>query len=152
MVVCLWEFFYTKKWKLFLYFVLVSERESTTWLLEYGVCVYRCKQCDQIWPNFATLTKKLCIWNLFEGLFGIWQNFESILAKLLYHWANFHYCKWPNIVKATKPSGPTGCKPLAERNQWAAVAKLSIFTSAYVTLWKQFSAKIPTLSVTNTKT
>ena len=39
-------------------------------------------QCDQIWRNFATLAKgKNSLWQAFEGLLSVCQDFEPTLAQ-----------------------------------------------------------------------
>ena len=47
-------------------------------------------QCDHIWQIFATLCKKISLWQFYVPIF------RSILASLLCHWANDHCFKWPN--------------------------------------------------------
>ena len=39
------------------------------------------------------------LWQIFDGLFIIWQNAEPTLANLWHYWANFHCYKWPNIER-----------------------------------------------------
>ena len=34
---------------------------------------------------------------IFEGLFSAWPNCEPTWARLLCNWANYHFCKWPNL-------------------------------------------------------
>ena len=46
-------------------------------------------QCDQIWRNIATLAKS-SNWQIYDGLFTIWQKFEPTLANFVHFWANFH--------------------------------------------------------------
>ena len=53
-------------------------------------------QCDQIWRNFGTLTKKL---KVLGNFLRVYLNFDSTLAKLLWYWASFHCCSWANIFK-----------------------------------------------------
>ena len=38
-------------------------------------------QSDQIWRNFATLTKSKSLWQNFEGMFSIWQYYEPALVN-----------------------------------------------------------------------
>ena len=59
----------------------------------------RRQQCDQIWRNFTTLAKVNESLANFYGLFPIWQNAYPTLANLWHYWANFQFCKWPNIDK-----------------------------------------------------
>ena len=56
-------------------------------------------QCDQIWRNVTTLQFYLTLWQHFNDLFTIWQNFEPSLAKILCYMVNFKCCKRPNIEK-----------------------------------------------------
>ena len=44
---------------------------------------------------------------IYEGLFGIWQNILTYFGKFLCHWANFHTCMWANIEHIILPSGHT---------------------------------------------
>ena len=53
--------------------------------------VTRLGKNSQLWQNFKSL------WQIFDTLFLIWQTVEPTLANLLHDWANFHFCKWPNI-------------------------------------------------------
>ena len=46
---------------------------------------------DQIFQIFTTLV-----------------NCESLGRHISYHWANFYFSKWPNIVEIISPSGHTG--------------------------------------------
>ena len=55
--------------------------------------VTRFGEISPLWQNILRLRQNL------SGLFSIWQNFEPILAKVLFYWANYHYCKWPNNEK-----------------------------------------------------
>ena len=36
--------------------------------------------------------------NFFVSIFCIWHTFKHI-RQILCHWADFHWCKWPNIEK-----------------------------------------------------
>ena len=54
----------------------------------FGMNIRSTLQCDQIWPNFATLTSICKSLAIFNGLFCIWQNFKTKLAKILCYWAN----------------------------------------------------------------
>ena len=57
---------------------------------------------DAVWTDLAKFChfgKSLRLWQIFNGLFLIWQNAEPTLANLLHYWANFHCCKWPNLEK-----------------------------------------------------
>ena len=55
--------------------------------------VTRFGEISPLWQNILRLRQNL------SGLFSIWQNFEPILAKVLFYWSNYHYCKWPNNEK-----------------------------------------------------
>ena len=51
-------------------------------------------QCDQIWLNFATLTRLyLIVIGNFQGYLIIWQTFKPTLAKVWCYWAYFYYQK-----------------------------------------------------------
>ena len=54
-------------------------------------------QCDQIWPNFATLAKfyksVAIFWRLVKYLARLW----TYLGNVLCYWAKVHCCKEPNI-------------------------------------------------------
>ena len=41
----------------------------------------------------------------FEGSFGIWQKFETTLAKVGSYWVHFHQYEWPIIEEIYKLSG-----------------------------------------------
>ena len=79
------------------------------------------KQYDQIWRTFANLGYFKSIWQLFEDIFGIWQNLETYFGQKCAVWnassatilkkyrakfwnvkkmcclAKFHCCKWPTL-------------------------------------------------------
>ena len=60
--------------------------------LSIEASVTRFGENSPLCQNFTSL------WQLFGGLFLIWQNSKPTLAKLLHcFWANFHCWKWPNI-------------------------------------------------------
>ena len=50
----------------------------------------------KIWPLWQKFTS---LWQIFDGLFVIWQNAEPTVEKLYHCWAYFQCCKWPNIEK-----------------------------------------------------
>ena len=64
------------------------------------------------WSVWPALVKFSPLWRnnlvIFEPLFGVKQNFEPILARILCCWAIIHCCKWPNIEAVIYPSGHTG--------------------------------------------
>ena len=47
----------------------------------------------------------------FEGLFSIWQNFESTLSIFVCFWANVYCCEQPLNEKINLTSGHTVPKP-----------------------------------------
>ena len=49
--------------------------------------------------NLHLLQYFTSLWQIFYGLFLIWQNVEPTLANLVNYWADFHCLKWPNIEK-----------------------------------------------------
>ena len=56
------------------------------------------KQYHNCYQCVTRFGKILPFWLIFNGLFGsIWQIFEHTLAKVIFYWAKFHCCKWPNI-------------------------------------------------------
>ena len=60
--------------------------------LYYGNSVIRFDEISPLWQKFTRL------WQIFEGLFLIWQNIRPTLAHFVHHWAIFHCCKiWPNM-------------------------------------------------------
>ena len=58
-----------------------------------GTSVTRFGEISPFWPKFTNL------WQCFDGLFLIWQNSKPTWENLLHYWANFHFCKWPNIER-----------------------------------------------------
>ena len=54
---------------------------------ENGRIIVCANQCDQIGQTFKNL------WQIFEGLFSAWQNFEPTLANLLYILGKFEALK-----------------------------------------------------------
>ena len=46
-----------------------------------------------LWQKFTSL------WQMFNGLYLIWQNTQPTLANLWHYWTNFHCSKWPNLEK-----------------------------------------------------
>ena len=74
------------------------------------------------WQKFASL------WQFFECVFGIWQNFESLL-KFVMLLGYFHRSKRPNIVKAMKPSGHTVLlqkRGMANDLMWSGVTRYTM--------------------------
>ena len=63
----------------------------TTMTIYLSLSVTRFGEILPLWLKFTSL------WQICKGLFLIWQNAEPILANLWHFWANFLYCKWPNI-------------------------------------------------------
>ena len=59
-----------------------------TWLIIFYSC-HRVGSCDQIWRNYATLVKKIRLWQFFEEFYIIYENTDSNLAKKCY-WRNWH--------------------------------------------------------------
>ena len=55
--------------------------------------VTRFGEISPLWQHLMTLCQMV------EGLISVWQNFEPTVAKMLYFWAVFQCCKWPNIEK-----------------------------------------------------
>ena len=39
------------------------------------------------------------LWQFFETFTLHLGNYLTYFGKFLYYWANFHWCKWPNIEK-----------------------------------------------------
>ena len=64
--------------------IWVNEIDNPTSVTIFG-------EISPLWQNFTSL------WQLFGGLFLIWQNSQPTLVNLLHYWAKFHCCKWPNI-------------------------------------------------------
>ena len=60
-----------------------------------SISVTRFGEIPPIWYNFKSLGLNL----KFEGLFSIWLNVDPTEAKMFYHWASFHCCRWPNTLK-----------------------------------------------------
>ena len=61
--------------------------------MSFMTSVTRFGEISPLWQKFTSL------WTIFDGLFLNWQNAEPTLANWKRFWANFHYCKWPNIEK-----------------------------------------------------
>ena len=55
------------------------------------VSVTRFCEISPLWQKFTSR------WQIFDGLFLIWQNAQPTLANLWHNWDNFHCCKWPKI-------------------------------------------------------
>ena len=68
-------------------------------LMLFNACHPR--QCDQIWPIFATGKILKVFDNLLRGLWVFGHSFEPALTHSVCHWANFHWCRRPNIEKLT---------------------------------------------------
>ena len=73
--------------------LLINHRQSR------GSSFFFHRQCDQISPNFAIWQYFNSLRRLCERLLNVGQNFEPPSVNILCHWANFHFCKWPNIKK-----------------------------------------------------
>ena len=73
----------------------LSKRKEVKWKKgeELVSSVTRFGVISPLWENFTSL------WQNFHSSFHIRQNTELTLANLWHYWANFHYCKWPNIQK-----------------------------------------------------
>ena len=50
-------------------------------------------EISPLWQYFPSLCQ------YFEGIFSIWQNYETTSLNFVCHWANFNCCKWTNIAK-----------------------------------------------------
>ena len=57
-----------------------------------AISVTRCGEKSPLWPNFKSLRQFL------KPSFCIGEIIELTLAIFCF-WANFHWCKWPNIEK-----------------------------------------------------
>ena len=77
-------------------------REDLNYFSMIWFWLFTCDQYDQIWRNFTTLAKFKSIWQMFECLFSIWQNFGPTLVNVLFCWANFHCCKQPKLNKPSR--------------------------------------------------
>ena len=53
------------------------------------------------------------LWQICEGLFSIWQNFDTTVAKMFYHQASFCCWKWPIFFKIISPSGHTAAPSIS---------------------------------------
>ena len=69
------------------YYYLLAMNTVTTFGENLPIC-----------PNFTSL------WQLFEGLFSIWQNIVPSYFLCLC----FHFCKWPNSDQIMQSTGHTG--------------------------------------------
>ena len=63
-----------------------------------------CRQCDQIWQNFATLANK-------SKYSIIRVRVYLVFGKYLRCWTYFHCSKLPNIEQILSPSGHTNRRP-----------------------------------------
>ena len=70
----------------FLNSATVSCLATTTNVTRFG-------EISPLWQNLQSL------WQFFEALFTIWQNFEPTLAYFVYFWSNFHLCHWTKCGK-----------------------------------------------------
>ena len=61
------------------------------------------KNASPVWPNLAKFhhNGKFCQYK--RACFSI-DNISNVLWQYLFHWANFHCCKWPNTEKIIQPS------------------------------------------------
>ena len=76
---------------IFLYFYKRSSLPLGLLLLFISVSVTRFGEIPPLWKIFKNL------WKYIYGLFGFGPSFHDTLAQFVCFWANFHYCKWPNI-------------------------------------------------------
>ena len=86
---------------------LLQTSSTHTYLCLFNVRTYRYFWTVCSVNRFGKITS---LWQVYEGLFCIWQNSEPTLAKLSCNRAIFHCCKWPNIERIIKPSGHTDCR------------------------------------------
>ena len=91
---------------IFLYFYKRSSLPLGLLLLFISVSVTRFGEIPPLWKIFKNL------WKYIYGLFGFGPSFHDTLAQFVCFWANFHYCKWPNIENTTWSSGHTDLRLL----------------------------------------
>ena len=74
------------KWKTTFFMFGYFWKNLGNFLIQHLVPLHADHQCDQIWRNFATRTNIQYLWQIFEGLCNVWQNFEPTLANYYTIW------------------------------------------------------------------
>ena len=67
-----------------------------------------CRQCDQIWRNFATLARSKIYLAIFESLFSVWIFFWTNCGKFWMSFGKFSLTIMAKYWKIIQPSGHTG--------------------------------------------
>ena len=77
--------------------LLTAWLTSTASRLEYA---FATSMPSPVWPdlvNFLHFGEILKVYQCFESSFSNWHTYETTLTNFVCNWANFHWCKWPNI-------------------------------------------------------